>query len=412
MAILEGIQIKNFRALKDVTLGRVLSEKQAALPRLIAVIGANGAGKSSVLDALGFFGDCLREGVEAACDKPHRKGFESLRTRGSKKPIQFELRYRHSDSTPPINYTLHIDANPNGLPYVAKEELQHKPVERATLGIKQGKPMIYLSMKGGKGDAWIGGEQKASNRKKIVLESDQELAISALHALKEHPQISQFRNFLMGWYLSFFDPDQARAIPAAGPQAHLNRTGGNLANYLQYMKRDPKGTGFQRMLNRMVKKIPGIKNIQPDETADKRLLLKFSAEGYEGEKEVFFQHEMSDGTLKMLAYMSLLEDPNPAPLIGIEEPENGLYQSLLLRLVSEFKEATQADFGTQILLTTHSTQLVDGLSPQEVWVLEKNSQGHSALTRAADIKGVQALYDEDIPMGSLWYSNHLGTNVP
>jgi hypothetical protein len=51
------------------------------------------------------------------------------------------------------------------------------------------------------------------------------------------------------------------------------------------------------------------------------------------------------------------------------------------------------------------------LSPDEVWVLEKNKIGFSTLTRAADIQGVQALYDEDIPMGSLWYSNHLSAVV-
>jgi predicted ATPase len=101
MAVLEGIQIKNFRALKDITLGRVLSNKtQIELPRLVAIIGANGTGKSSILDALSFLGDCLNSGVEAACDKPHRAGFDKLRTLGSAEAIQFEIRYR-GDGEPP-----------------------------------------------------------------------------------------------------------------------------------------------------------------------------------------------------------------------------------------------------------------------------------------------------------------------
>ncbi len=411
MAILEGIQIKNFRALKDVTLGRVLSNKQTELPRLVAIIGANGSGKSSVLDALGFLSDCLREGVEAACDKPHRKGFDSLRTRGSKEPIEFELRYRYNDDTPPINYILHIDANANGVPYVAWEKLLHKPVARLqTDGKKQGTVLKYLDIRRGTGWAWTGKEEVALNKKKITLENDQELAISSLHALKEHQQISQFRNFMMGWYLSFFDPDKARALPAAGAQAHLSRTGDNLANYLQYIQRQPYGTGFKRMLNRMANKIPGIKKIVPSETRDKRLLLEFYAEGFEKDTP-FFQHEMSDGTLKMLAYLSLLEDPAPPPLIGIEEPENGLYQSLLTTLAHEFKQATQNALGVQILLTTHSTQLVDGLSPEEVWVLDKNKDGHSIATRTADIKGINEFYAQDLTLGNLWYSNHFGPGL-
>ena len=105
MAILEGIQIQNFRALRDVTLGRTLYEqKQAALPRLVTVIGANGSGKSSLLDALGFLGDCLAEGAEAACDKPHRGGFEQIRTKGSTEPIKFEIRYKETGTARPLSY--------------------------------------------------------------------------------------------------------------------------------------------------------------------------------------------------------------------------------------------------------------------------------------------------------------------
>ena len=72
MAILEGIQIENYRALRNVALGQLTSTEGEPLPRLMAVIGAIGSGKSTLLDALGFLGDCLADGVEAACDKPHR----------------------------------------------------------------------------------------------------------------------------------------------------------------------------------------------------------------------------------------------------------------------------------------------------------------------------------------------------
>lgn len=82
MAILGGIQIQNYRALRDVTLGKTINSQGTKLPRLMAVVGANGVGKSSLLDALGFIGDCLTEGVESACDKQHRGGFERLRTQG------------------------------------------------------------------------------------------------------------------------------------------------------------------------------------------------------------------------------------------------------------------------------------------------------------------------------------------
>lgn len=405
MAILEGIQIRNFRALKDVTLGRVLSNnRQTALPRLVAIIGANGTGKSSILDALSFLGDCLAEGVEAACDKPHRAGFDKLRTLGSSEAMQFEIRYRR-EGEPPINYTLHIDCDSNGHIYVAKEELKHKPIER----VGRGQPLTFISLKNGKGSAWTGGEKIPKNRENIEMANDQELAIDSVGALKNHPEIQRFREFMKRWYLSYFVPELARRTPVSGAQPHLNRTGENLANYLQYIERERKPQ-FKQMLKSLGKKIPGLERIEYEPTIQGDLILKFYAKGF-GDKP-FFQRAMSDGTLKLLAYLLLMEDPAPASLIGIEEPENGLHHQLLSALAHELKTYAQQESGPQVLLATHSPNLVDALSPDEVWVLEKTKAGFSTLTRAADIQGVQALYDEDIPMGSLWYSNHLSAVVP
>jgi len=117
---------------------------------------------------------------------------------------------------------------------------------------------------------------------------------------------------------------------------------------------------------------------------------------------------MSDGTLKMLAYMLLMEDPDPRPLIGIEEPENGLHHRLLETLASELKAFADTAKGPQLLITTHSPNFVDALAPQEVWVLEKGRDGFSTLRRTADMEGVRLLFEEGLPMGSLWFSRHLG----
>ena len=132
----------------------------------------------------------------------------------------------------------------------------------------------------------------------------------------------------------------------------------------------------------------------------------------EGFDTPFYQQDMSDGTLKMLAYLLLMEDPAPAPLIGIEEPENGLHHQLLATLASEFKEYAEKSRGPQLLITTHAPYFVDALTPDEVWILDKGKDGFSTLVRAADIQGVLALYDEGLPMGSLWFSDHFGRGNP
>ena len=403
MAILEGIQIKNFRTLKDVTLGQTIYESSnQKLPRLAAVIGANGAGKSSLLDALSFLGDCLKEGLEAACDKPHRGGFERLRTQGSDGYIEFEIRYRERDKERPINYTLHIGGDIDGRAIVVRERLRQRRLKQS-----YGQPYPFVDITNGSGFAWAGESTTAGEGNTsipVVMSDRQVLAITTLGTLADHPRIGKFREFLSRWYLSYFVPQLAREPSMAGAEPHLDREGKNLAKYLQFIER-AKPQEFQEMLTRIAKKVPGITKIESDSERDRRLILLFYCQGYE---RPFFKEDMSDGTLKLLAYLLLMEDPDPAPFIGIEEPENGLHPQLLTQLAQEFKTFSEQEKGPQVLITTHAPNFVDALSPEEVWVLEKDSDGFSTLSRAADIQSVKELFDEGIPMGSLWYSNHFG----
>ena len=406
MAILEGLQIENFRSLRNVTLGKTFDNGHQPLPRLMAVIGANGSGKSTLLDVLGFIGDCLQEGVESACDKEHRGGFEALRTRGVIEPIRFEIRYRQHSDARPISYSLHIDGDRHGRPKVVYERLRQR-----RSGQSRGQPYSFLEISDGQGTAWAGEsteEAEGSRRDEIRLSDRQVLGISTLGTLVDHPRISAFRNFLSGWYLSYFVPQLARKQPMTGADPHLDRNGENLARYVQFIARE-NPHGFHKMLSRIAPKIPGIERIEPVPTPDKRLLLAFHASGY---SEPFYQQDMSDGTLKMLAYLLLMEDPNPAPLLGIEEPENGLHHQLLASLAGEFKEFARKARGPQLLITTHAPNFVDALTPDEVWILDKGTDGFSNLQHSADIPGVREMFDEGIPMGSLWFSNHFGIGNP
>jgi predicted ATPase len=170
------------------------------------------------------------------------------------------------------------------------------------------------------------------------------------------------------------------------------------------MARDEKKK-FQNILNRIAEKIPGIDKIFIEPTKDGRLLLCFNDKGF---KDPFYAQQMSDGTLKVFAYLLLMEDPTPPPFICIEEPENGLYHKLLETLATEFREhATGLKGGSQIFITTHQPYFVDALEPNEVWVLEKGADGFSSVRRASDDELVKNLVSEDLPLGGLWYSDYL-----
>ncbi|HCF56390.1 MAG TPA: ATPase [Myxococcales bacterium] len=403
MGHLLGIRIRNYKALRDVVLGKYEYDKEKDyLPALTCLIGPNGSGKSTVLDAFGFLADCLAENVEAACDKPHRGGFESLRTKGQTGPIEFDLYYREDKSSRPISYSLGVELK-DDVPVVAWETLKQR-----RKGQKHGRPYPFVKLEHGEGTAWSGqstaaGEGNESDS--VKLDDPRKLGITTLGQLKQHPRILGLRAFIEGWYLSYFLPDAARTLPTAGAQKHLNRTGDNLANVVQYMER--RQAEFNKVLSKIARRIPGIRTIKTTRSADGRLLVAFNEQGF---KDPFYAANMSDGTLKMFAYLLLLEDPEPRPFIGIEEPENGLYHRLLPRLAEEFK-GHAASRDTNVLVTTHSPYLVDALSPEQVWLAQRDDRGHAELTRAADIKGVRELVDEGLALGGLWYSNHFHDRV-
>ena len=424
MAKIEGLRIKNFKVLKDVTLGRLWNQPNSQpLTPMTAVIGKNGVGKSALFDAFGFLADALKLGVEEACEARGRGGFERMRTQGQTGPIEFEVYYREHGNARPITYGVAISANKSGRPYVLEEYLRQR-----RRGQGNTPPFYFLLLFGGYGVVWKGNQavgkvdetaegfdlsEWLKSRKKgrefkdaegIELEDRRKLGIATLGVLKQHPRISAFRRFIEGWYLSYFTPDAARSLPLAGPQSRLNIHGDNLGNVVQFMEREHPRR-FQAMLKKIAEKIPGIHKIDTERTNDGRLLLRFNDKGFQ---EPFYAQQVSDGTLKVFAYLLLLEDPTPPPFLCIEEPENGLYHKLLETLANEFREHASGRRGnSQVFVTTHQPYFVDALEPQEVWILEKGEDGFSTIRRASDDPIVNNMVEEGLPLGSLWYSDYL-----
>ena len=94
MALIEGFRVQNYRALRNVTLGKLSNQQHGEpLTPFTVVIGKNGVGKSTLFDAFGFIADCLTNDVEAACDMKQRGGFDRLRSLGTNEAIHFEIYY-------------------------------------------------------------------------------------------------------------------------------------------------------------------------------------------------------------------------------------------------------------------------------------------------------------------------------
>lgn len=419
MANIEGIRIKNYKTLKDVTLGKLLgSEKDIhPLSPLTVVIGKNGVGKSTLFEALGFLADAVKSGVEDACET--RGGFEKIHSRETTGPIEFEIYYRENKNARPITYELAVDLDQYKRPVVKRERLRQR-----RKGEPYGQPYSFLILENGIGVAWKGEESgeliadtltnedlsrlmnaESAEKEKVELDDQRKLGITTLGSLKQHPRISAFRRFIEGWYLSYFTPDAVRtSLPLSGPQKHLNVHGDNLSNVVQFMEREhPKL--FQTILQNIANKIPGIDTITTEKTADGRLLLCFNNSEF---KDPFYASQMSDGTLKVFTYLVLLHDPNPPSFLCIEEPENGIYHRLLESLAAEFRShADDPKKRSQVFITTHQPYFVNALNPEEVWIMEKGNDGFSTLRRASKDILICELVQEGIPLGNLWYSEYL-----
>lgn len=417
-----GFRVQNFRSLKDVTFGKLWNDKiwgkTAELTPLTAVIGRNGVGKSTLFDAFGFLSDALRHGIEEACDANGRGGFERIRSQGQTGPVCFEIYYKQDHQSRPITYEISISSDQYGRPFVASERLRQR-----RQGQRTGWPFSFLDLTNGQGAVWTGeswgiqitdeksfadlfneSQLESGETEKVAMSDNRRLGIATLGTLQKHPRISAFRRFIEDWHLSYFTPDAARSLPMAGPQRHLNVHGDNLGNVVQFMEREHPRK-FKEILGNISNKIPGISKIGTTRTDDGRLLLRFNDSAF---ADPFFASQMSDGTLKVFAYLLLLEDPDPPPFLCIEEPENGLYHKLLQVLAQEFRDhAHTKGRGSQIFLTTHQPYLVDALSPEEVWIMEKNESGFSEIRRASDISLIKNLVDEGLLLGSLWYSDYL-----
>jgi predicted ATPase len=334
-------------------------------------------------------------------------------------PLIFEVYYRERRDALPITYEIAVALDKHRRPYVKTERLGQRRKGQST-----GWPFSFLIIEDGRGVAWKGENEgirekerhlstqdidklireESNERESVELIDNRKLGIATLGALKQHPRISKFRQFIEGWYLSYFTPDAARSLPLAGPQEHLNIHGDNMGNVVQFMERDCPEQ-FAQILRDIANKIPGIEKISTEPMSDGRLLLRFKGQGFDSP---FSAQQISDGTLKVFAYLLLLSAPSPRPFICIEEPENGLYHKLLEILVKQFRNhVSDTKSKSQIFITTHQPYFVDALEPNEVWILEKGSDGFSNIRRASEDAVVQGLVDEGLPLGGLWYSDYL-----
>jgi predicted ATPase len=386
-ARIESLKVSNFRALREVEF--------RDLTPLTVLLGPNGSGKSTLFDVFAFLAECFELGLRRAWDKRGRA--KELKTRGGEGPLTIEIKYREP-GYPLITYHLAVDEREGG-PVVVEEWLRWKRGSH-------GQPFRFLDYREGRGKA-VSGEQpdEKDKRIEIPLKSPDLLAVNALGQFAEHPRVAALREFITGWYVSYLSADGGRGQPEAGPQERLTKTGENVANVIQHLA-EQHPDRLERIFQVLRQRVPRIERVLAEPMQDGRLLLQI--------KDAPFEHPIlarfaSDGTLKMLAYLVLLYDPDPPPFIGIEEPENFLHPRLLPELAEECRAATAR---TQLIVTTHSPFFLNALRPKEVRVLWRDEHGYTKAQRASELPGVAEFVEQGALLGHLWMEGQLGVGDP
>lgn len=383
---IEAIRLKNFKAFRDVHLRE--------LPNFCVVVGANGSGKTTLFDVFGFLHDCLKGNVRQALDARGR--FQEVISRDAGEAvILIELQYRMEivgvDRL--VTYSLAIGEK-QGSPVIKREILRYKRG-------RHGKPYHFLDFEEGSGYAITNEEDfnKADeelSRENQTLGAADILAIKGLGQFERFKAANAFRRLIESWHVSDFHIEAARGRKAAsGESEHLSETGDNLPRVAQFLYEQHRPT-FNKILSVMARRVPGIKKIEPRLMDDGYLTLRFQDGSF---KTPFLDRYVSDGTIKMFAYLVLLYDPKPHPLLCVEEPENQLYPKLMVELAEEFR--LYAHRGGQVFVSTHSPDFLNACELEEVlWLVKKD--GYSEVRRAKDDPQVSSYMAEGDQMGFLW----------
>ncbi|HLA35013.1 MAG TPA: AAA family ATPase [Rhodocyclaceae bacterium] len=382
---IESIRLKNFKVFRDIHLKNI--------PSFLVVVGANGSGKSTLFDVFGFLHDCLKGTVRQALDKRGR--FREVLSRDADSDaILIEIQYRMPiiGTERLVTYSLEISEQ-NGAPIVRRELLRYKRG-------RYGSPYHFLDFSAGEGYAITNEEDFNKNDEELSRETQKvapdTLAIKGLGQFERFKAANAFSQLIESWHVSDFHIDAARGRKeAAGDSEHLAATGDNLPRVAQYLYEQHPKT-FRRILDAMARRVPGVESVEPRLMDDGYLTLRFKDGSF---KTPFLDRYVSDGTIKMFAYLVLLHDPRPHPLLCVEEPENQLYPRLMHELAEEFR--LYAKHGGQVLVSTHSPDFLNAMQLDEVcWLVKR--QGSTEIRRACDDAQLTAYMADGDQMGYLW----------
>jgi predicted ATPase len=388
--IIEEIRIQNFKALKDVHLKN--------LPSMAVFVGKNGTGKTTLFRIFAFLKECLSSNVRVALQREGGLlGFKEVISRGlnpDKDVIAIEIKFRMeiADRQRLVTYRLEIGQD-GGKPIVRREILRYKRG-------RHGSPFHFINFENGRGTAVSNEEDfnkpdEELDREEQTLSSPDILAIKGLGQFDRFKAAKAFRQLIENWHISDIHISSARGAKPPDEGEHVSSQGDNLPSVALRLYNEHRPI-FDEVCRKMEQRVPGVKEIKAKEMDNGSLVIRYRDGAFE---EPFLDLNVSDGTIKMFAYLLLLHDPKPHKILCVEEPENQLYPELMVLLAEEFQNYSRR--GGQVFISTHSPEFLNAVGLESIFVLEKE-QGVSRVWRMQDDPLLGNMMREGEHAGYLW----------
>lgn len=378
----KDLSIQGFRRLKDV---------QFPLRPLCAMIGANGTGKTSVLDVLSLLANSAQGKLSSTITD--LSGLQSVLTYDHAN----ELRLGISMEIPnhlPLEYELQL--SPRGVAYV---------IERETLTQKrkpQPPPFLHIDSHG------LDVKYYEADQKKLVRPNwdHNPLETSLAQVPKMFREPEEFRNRLASstfYHVLNVDPRSPVRLPQPMQPATLpGRNGEELVSCLFYL-RETERERFEAIEDALRAAFPGFERLDFPPVAAGTLALAWRERGF---SKQLYMHQLSEGTLRFLWLATLLQSPGLTALTLIDEPEVSLHPELLSLLADLLREASVR---TQLLVATHSDRLIRFLEPKEVLVMNANEDGTTSATWADSLDLDEWL--KEYSLDELWRNGRIGARA-
>lgn len=364
MNTFDRIHVHGFRRLADVEL---------KLRPLNVLIGANGCGKTSLLDVFSLLA-ASAAGQLKSCIKD-MGGFDpnlSLQPTGTgdkAKLMRFELE-RAVSNYAPLKYD--ITLRPSGTSYQIPDEslTQHNDPSKPN-------PMKHLESVHGRTRYFDTDENKL---KAPAWEYDEtESALSQAGKMYQEPE--RFRTTLASstyYHALDVSPRAPVRLPQQMREALLpGKNGEDLVTCLYWM-REASPDRFETIEDTLRVGFPGFERLNFPPVASGLLALTWKDKDV---KQPFYLHQLSEGTLRFLWLTTLLYSPGLTEVTLLDEPEVSLHPELLSVLADCLREASAR---TQLIVATHADRLVRFLRPEDVVTFELE-EGISTAIRAEDL---------------------------